>query len=35
MKANNLTLAHLLTDPDPLVRESAEKYKWKEEELLK
>jgi hypothetical protein len=30
MKANNLILAHLLTDPDPLVRESASKYKWKE-----
>jgi hypothetical protein len=30
MKANNLTLAHLLTDPDPIVRESASKYKWEE-----
>jgi hypothetical protein len=30
MKANNLTLAHLLTDPDPLVRKSTTKYKWKE-----
>jgi hypothetical protein len=30
MKANNLTLAHLLTDPDPLVRKSVEEYKWKE-----
>jgi hypothetical protein len=28
MKANNYTLAHLLTDPDPLVRKSASKYKW-------
>jgi hypothetical protein len=26
MKANNLTPAHLLTDPDPVVRKSAEKY---------
>jgi hypothetical protein len=31
MKANNLILAHLLTDPDPLVRESASKYEWKED----
>jgi hypothetical protein len=30
MKANNFTLAHLLTDPDPLVRESVGKHKWKE-----
>jgi hypothetical protein len=30
MKANNLTLAHLLTDPDPLIRKSASKYEWKE-----
>jgi hypothetical protein len=30
MKANNYTLAHLLTDPDPLVRKSATKYEWKE-----
>jgi hypothetical protein len=30
MKANNLTLAHLLTDPDPIVRESASRYKWEE-----
>jgi hypothetical protein len=30
MKANNYTLAHLLTDPDPLVRESVSKYEWKE-----
>jgi hypothetical protein len=28
MKVNNYTLAHLLTDSDPLVRESAQKYKW-------
>ena len=28
MKANNLTPAHLLTDPDDMLRESAEKYKW-------
>ena len=28
MKLNNLTLAHLLTDPDDVVRKSAEKYKW-------
>jgi hypothetical protein len=30
MKAKSLTLAHLLTDSDPLVRESTMKYKWKE-----
>jgi hypothetical protein len=30
MKANNYTLAHLLTDPDLLVRNSASKYTWKE-----
>jgi hypothetical protein len=30
MKANNLTVAHLFTDPDPLVRKSVSKYKWKE-----
>jgi hypothetical protein len=30
MKVNNYTLAHLLTDPDPLVRESIMKYKWEE-----
>jgi hypothetical protein len=29
-KTNNLTLAHLLIDPDPLIRESAMKYKWEE-----
>jgi hypothetical protein len=28
MKANNLTVAHLFTDPDPLVRKSVSKYKW-------
>jgi hypothetical protein len=28
IKANNLTVAHLLTDLDPLVRKSASKYKW-------
>jgi hypothetical protein len=32
MKANNFTLAHLLTDPDPLVRKSVEEYEWKEVE---
>jgi hypothetical protein len=30
MKTNKLILALLLTDPDPLVRESTMKYKWKE-----
>jgi hypothetical protein len=30
MKANNLTLTHLLTDPDPLIRKSASKYKWRD-----
>jgi hypothetical protein len=30
MRVNNYTLAHLLTDPDPLVRKSVEKYKWEE-----
>jgi hypothetical protein len=30
MKANALTLAHLLIDPDPVIRESASKYEWKE-----
>ena len=29
MKLNNYTLAHLLTDPDDVVRKSAEKFKWK------
>jgi hypothetical protein len=28
MKANDLTLAHLLTDPDTLVRSSAEQCNW-------
>ena len=28
MKANDLTLAHLLTDPDPVVRDSASLYDW-------
>jgi hypothetical protein len=28
MKLNNLTLALLLTDPDPVVRKSTDKYKW-------
>jgi hypothetical protein len=30
MKVNNHALAHLLIDPDPLVRKSVSKYKWKE-----
>jgi hypothetical protein len=30
MKVNNYIVSHLLIDPDPLVRESASKYKWKE-----
>jgi hypothetical protein len=29
MEANNLTIAHLLTDPNEIVRTSAAKYKWK------
>ena len=29
MQTNNLTVAHLLTDEDEVVRNSASKYKWK------
>lgn len=28
MELNNLTIAHLLTDPDPIVKKSADKCKW-------